>query len=96
MLGNFMPGVNAVSRDDVDLIKLNGSINGTSWHLLLDSGASCNFISAKTVEKLDVVCISQLGQKVQLADGSKLQTCGKVDLQVELGTFTYLGTFFVL
>lgn len=80
MLGNFVPGVHAVECEDVALLRLNGKIAGTTFQFLLDSGASCNFISSADLEKIGVTVDSEAFQSVRLADGRRLETCGKIDI----------------
>lgn len=61
MLGNFLPGVHAMEKLDVDLLKLSGSVDGTNLEFLLDSGASCNFISSATVAKIGAISFPSSG-----------------------------------
>jgi hypothetical protein len=35
-------------------------------------------------------------QKVRLADGKLLSTCGSISLNIQFGAFSYVGTFLVL
>ncbi len=79
-----------------DLLGVNGQLANRKQQFLLDSGASCNFVSQDLLHKLGLdydLCISQ---NVRLADGQQLSTRGKLVLRCQLGPLTYLGTFYVL
>ena len=79
-----------------DLLGLSGHVANRKQQLLLDSGASCNFVSQDLLRKLGLdwdLCITQ---NVRLADGQILHTRGKVVLRCQLGPLTYSGTFYVL
>ena len=84
------------SNPDQSLLSLRGKIANSEENFLLDSGASCNFISFELLKKLGIDHDLVISQKVKLADGSLLKTCGKVKLRVSFDSYTYFGTFYVL
>lgn len=63
---------------------------------MLDSGASCNFISLNLLRTLGLDVSKFEKYSVRLANGGVLSTCGTVDLHVKFGSFHYFGTFYVL
>lgn len=85
-----------VADADVSLIGLSGKLCGRKYQFLLDSGASCNFVSQEFLVKLGIDWDLVISQPVQLADKTVLKTSGKVDLKIAFGPFTYFGTFYVL
>ena len=58
------------------LIRLQGSIKGKPEVLLIDSGASHNFISLRVCRKLPLDVVKSPSINVKLADSSVIQTCG--------------------
>ena len=70
---------------DVALIGLSGKVHGRKYRFLLDSGASCNFISNDLLRKLGLDWDLVVAQSVRLADGTVLTTSGSVQLKVSFG-----------
>ena len=64
---------------------------------MLDSGASCNFVSLDLVRTLGL-SVSKIDKySVRLADGKMLSTVGKVVLHVKFsGGLKYASTFYVM
>jgi hypothetical protein len=58
------------------LIGLDGKIGKISLKCLLDSGASCNFVSLGTLNEMHIDYDLTIAQNVKLADGTNLKTCG--------------------
>ena len=58
------------------LIRLQGSIKGKPEVLLIDSGASHNFISLRVYGKLALDVVESPSINVKLADSSVIQTYG--------------------
>lgn len=67
------------------LIRLQGSIKGKPEVLLIDSGASHNFISLRVCRKLALDVVKSPSINVKLADSSVIQTCGQVQVEVLFG-----------
>lgn len=64
---------------------------------MLDSGASCNFVSLDLVRTLGLSVNIIDKYSVRLADGKMLSTVGKVVLHVKFaGGLKYASTFYVL
>jgi hypothetical protein len=64
---------------------------------MLDSGASCNFVSLSLVRTLGLSYDVVDKYSVRLANGGMLSTVGKVVMNVKFaGGFRYASTFFVL
>ena len=91
-----MTGADVEQAADVSLIGLDGFLNGRSFQFLLDSGASCNFISKQFLEAQKIEWDLVVSRKVRLADGTLLSTCGCVQLEVSFGNYVYKGAFQVL
>ena len=76
-MGNFsFSGNKLESVDTVSLLGLLGEIDGKAYEFLLDSGASCNFISLNLLRTLSLDWDLAAGYTVKLADGTKLKTSG--------------------
>ncbi len=69
---------------------------GKNLVFMLDSGASCNFLSATLFRTLGVSFDSQVEYSVRLADGNMVKTYGKTTLHVDFGATIYSGTFHVV
>ena len=67
---------------DTGFLHLNASIATVLIDMLLDSGASHNFIFLDFVAKIGVPVISAPAVMVRLADGSTLETSGMVTVSV--------------
>ncbi len=63
---------------------------------LLDTGASCNFVSSKFLESIGRDWDLVVTQNVKLADGQLLKTKGTAQLTISFGRLSYCGTFYVL
>jgi hypothetical protein len=64
---------------------------------MLDSGASCNFISADLVATLGLSkFITDSKSSVRLANGGMVNTLGVVELRIRFGRFRYVAPFYVL
>ena len=63
---------------------------------MLDTGASCNFVSSKFLKTCGLDWDLVVSQNVKLADGQLLKTRGTVQLNISFGRFSYSGTFYVL
>jgi hypothetical protein len=64
---------------------------------MLDSGASCNFVSLDLVRTLGLSVSKVDKYSVRLADGKMLNTVGKVVLNIKFaGGLRYASTFFVM
>ncbi|KAM5554117.1 hypothetical protein ABKV19_026048 [Rosa sericea] len=77
-------------------MQLKGILNQRKVHVLIDSGASHNFIhpAALTRSKHLVKPIKPL--KVRLASGDVMQTKGQVRVELCLQKFTFVADFYVL
>ena len=71
------------------LLRFNGHINGKSTWILLDSGASKNFVDKKFVEKYQLPQTSMpTTLSVELANGRKKEVTREVKLdKLELNTY---------
>lgn len=77
-------------------MKLRGKVQGGTVVILIDSGASHNFISTKLVQRLGLKVDPTVTYKVRLGDGHGKQTQGCCrQLGVQLGTYAFTGEFFV-
>ena len=64
---------------------------------MLDSGASCNFMSWNQFQTLNSTSELHANEcSVRLANGTMLKTVGKVNLRVQFDTFEYEGPFHIL
>jgi hypothetical protein len=82
--------------DSAKLLCLRGQIGQHALNFMLDSGATCNFMSATLFRTLKLQFSNELSHQVKLADGAMLKTCGQVACDVRFGTVRYSGVFFVL
>ncbi|KZV31629.1 peroxidase 64 [Dorcoceras hygrometricum] len=74
-------------------LKLRGKIMGKEVVIMVDSGASHNFVSRPLLEKLGVVIDETVRFGVCLGDGGKVRCQGVCrDLNVELGMYTAVIT----
>jgi predicted aspartyl protease len=78
------------------LLGLRGIVNDVAKSFLVDSGASSNFIGLDVLGEIGIDHDLVVSQKVALADGKILHTCGSVVLKILFGQFAYSGTFLVL
>lgn len=87
----------AASHTEVRTMKLEGNINGASVLVLIDSGATHNFISPTVVEALGLHMVSSTPLGVCLGDGHRILTLGKCKgLQLTLGGFNISFDAYVL
>lgn len=64
---------------------------------MLDSGASCNFISLDQIRTLGLRFNNCIKHSVRLANGGKVNTVGSILLKVKFsGGYVYEGTFYIL
>ena len=87
-------------RDDnehIQLLKLRGTINGLSATLLVDSGASANFIDTGFVESNRLKTTTGDARLISLADGSTHRSDQRLrDAQLSVGTHNERQHFTVL
>lgn len=77
-------------------MKLQGMVKGESVLVLIDSGASHNFISTKLVQKLGLAVDPTNSFQVRLGDGHRKQTQGCCkDLDVQSRNYAFSGEFFL-
>lgn len=77
-------------------MKLRGKVLQQAVMILIDSGASHNFISSKLVKSLGLQVESTKPYKVKLGDGNRKQTQGRCkDIEVQLGNYAFTGEFFL-
>ncbi len=77
MIGSFRMVGNTVRRANKScLLSLKGNISGHDIDFLLDSGASCNFVSQGTLHRLGIDWDLAKSQNVRLADGKLLSVRG--------------------
>lgn len=69
---------------------------GQELTFMIDSGASCNFISKIKFQTLGFTRMNMQKCSVRLANGKMLNTCGRVHMMVNLGGYRYLDWFHVL
>ncbi|MCI05080.1 RNA-directed DNA polymerase (Reverse transcriptase), partial [Trifolium medium] len=74
------------SSSQVRTMKLEGSLQGANILVLIDSGATHNFISPKVVEALGLQLTLSKPMGVKLGDGHRVLTMGRCDgLSIVLG-----------
>lgn len=75
-----------------DLLGVRGKVRGQYLTFMLDTGASCNFISSDLVRTLGLLKFLQVSESsVRLANGGMLKTLGTVDIRAHFGKFKYVG-----
>ena len=84
-------GVSTVGRTHLGTLELIGHVGRKSWRFLIDSGSTGNYISAQVcaVHKVKVE-EDPYPDQLTMADGTKTQTEGKVQLKFKCGG--YRGT----
>lgn len=81
---------------DLSLCSAGGLTQPQTMVILIDSGASHNFISTKLVQRLGLTVDQTVTYKVRLRDGHRKQPQGCCrQLGVQLGTYTLTGGFFL-
>ena len=92
--------VDEARRDDqehIALLKLRGTINGLSATMLVDSGASANFIDAEFVERNKIETCTGEARLISLADGSTHRSDQRLrDAKLIVGTHEEAQQFTVL
>lgn len=78
------------------VMKLEGKLNGSPILVLIDSGASHNFVSRKVIHALNLPIHDTQGIGIRLGDGHRVVTKGKCTLEVDLGSIIITVTAFVL
>ena len=68
-------------------IRLGGLLNRVQTSVLLDTGASANFVSAKVAGLLGVKLKPSVGASVRTAAGQELQVLGRIRPRLQLGGF---------
>lgn len=77
-------------------MKLQGVVQGQKILVLIDSGASYNFIYTKLVQRLGLLVEPTTPHKVRLGDGQGKSTRGHCkDMKLTLGEYEFVGEFFV-
>lgn len=87
------------ATDERALLKLEGKIQDQKATLLVDCGASGNFISKDFISqaKIPSRILNNRSHEVRLADGTPVKTTGTVeDVSVQVGSFTDKMSFEVL
>ncbi len=84
------------TMEKCSLLYVRGSIGVHDLSFLLDSGASCNFMSLDLFRTLGLTFVDEQVYHVKLADGTVLKTCGIVKCRVLFGDIVYAGAFHVL
>lgn len=70
-----------------DLIEIVGALESAKISILIDSGATNNFISRHFVEKYNLDIFEDQALKVRLADGNELSTHSYTNCVIRLGSF---------
>ncbi|XP_004301871.1 PREDICTED: uncharacterized protein LOC101305766 [Fragaria vesca subsp. vesca] len=82
--------------DDSETMQVKGEFNNKRLHILVDTGASHNFIHPALLKK----CKSKIREikplKIRLASGAIMQTRGQVTTELQLGKYVFSGEFYVL
>lgn len=77
-------------------MKLRGKLNGEIIVIMIDSGASHNFLSRKLVQRMGIPVLQSHNFQVRLGDGSKSPTLGKCKgVSVTADTCEILSDFYV-
>nr|KYP32786.1 hypothetical protein KK1_046428 [Cajanus cajan] len=83
----------AVSSPKV--MKLKGQLNGLPILILVDSGASHNFVSRRVVKALNLPVQDTSSVSIRLGDGHRVLTKGTCNLKVDLGPMEASVTAYV-
>lgn len=77
-------------------MQLKGVFNNRMVHILIDSGATHNFIHPQLLKgtKVQVHKFSPLN--VILASGAKMQTKGEVKVEMQVQQFKFMDDFYIL
>ena len=76
------------------LLILNGILNNTRIRVMVDSGASKNFVSSTIVDKLKLRLNERSKDTIRLADGSVTQGRGTLEKQtIHIGRYTFTANF---
>ena len=79
------------------LFTMKGSLHGTPIRILLDSGASCNFVNSDFVCKNKIpICTTNRDGIVKLANGESTGVLGSVELPIRIGDHCGISNFKVI
>lgn len=78
------------------MIGVRGSVANHKLTFMIDSGASCNFMSFALFRTLGLSFDNNSKYTVKLADGATLETCGVVAVEIDFDSCKYIGQFHVL
>ncbi|XP_061993693.1 uncharacterized protein LOC133711607 [Rosa rugosa] len=77
-------------------MQLKGLFNNKIVHVLIDSGATHNFIHPQLLKNTKVQVHQLSPLNVILASGAKMKTRGEVNIELQLQQFTFADNFYVL
>ena len=81
-----MFGVSTIGRTHLGTLELIGHIGGKSWRFLINSGSTKNYVSAQVCAANKVkVEEDPYPDLPTMADGTKTQTKGKVQIRFKCG-----------
>ena len=81
-------GVSIVGRTHIGTLELIGRIGRKSWRFLIDSGLTGNYVSAQVCAANKVkVEEDPYPDQLTMADGTKTQTEGKVQIRFKYGGY---------
>ncbi|XP_027936242.1 uncharacterized protein LOC114191269 [Vigna unguiculata] len=84
-------------RNRPSTLRLEGRLHGVALGVLIDSGASHNFISPHVVVAMELKVDKGKSMGVRLGDGHKVSTVGKCkELEIQLGEFSTVVAPYVL
>jgi len=84
-------------RNRPSTLRLEGRLHGVALGLLIDSGASHNFISPHVVVAMELKVDKGKSMGVRLGDGHKVSIVGKCkELEIQLGEFSTVVAPYVL
>lgn len=76
-------------------VAFDAQIQGTAGHVKIDTGASHNFLRAGFVEAAQIA-VTPCAHKIELADGTNIQTVGTCKARVKIGRSNSVLSFYVL
>ncbi|XP_004301315.1 PREDICTED: uncharacterized protein LOC101314761 [Fragaria vesca subsp. vesca] len=82
--------------DDNDTMQVKGVFDHKQIHVLIDTGASHNFIHPALLKKCKAQIRDIKPLKVKLASGALTQTRGEVTVELQLGKYVFSGDFYIL
>lgn len=80
----------------VRTMQLKGMFNGKSVHVLVDSGATHNFIHPTLLKNLKVPVSKLSPLNVMLASGARMRTQGEVTVRLQLQQYDFSAEFYIL